>query len=83
MAVNATWIITQSVLHAGLNVLVALAGCHVQWIHELGTEAVLPKERQSRHSNIRTTVFVDVCETIWIAAAVRLQKASSSTGSSL
>lgn len=83
MAVDAIWIITQSVLHAGLNLLVALAGCHVQWIYELGTEAVLPKERQPRHSNIRATIFVDVCEAIWIAAAVRLQKASSSKGSSL
>lgn len=45
-------------------------------IHELGTEAT---ERQPRHSNIRTAIFVDVLKQYGVAA-VRLQKASSSTG---
>lgn len=54
--------------------LMALAGCHVQWIHELGTKAT---ERQLRHSNIRTAIFVDVLKQYGVAA-VRLQKASSS-----
>ena len=56
--------------------LMALAGCHVQWIHELGTEAT---ERQTRHSNIRTAIFVDVLKQYGVAA-VRLQKANSCTG---
>jgi len=76
MAVDAIWVITQSVLHAGVNLPMALAGCHVQWIHELGIEAT---ERQLRHSNIRTAIFVDVLKQYGVAA-VRLQKASSSTG---
>ena len=54
----------------------ALAGCHVQWIHKLGTEAT---ERQPRHSNIRTAIFVDVLKQYGVAA-MRLQKANSSTG---